>query len=323
MNISVVICSHNPRQDYLQRTLESLQRQSLSVEDWELLVVDNASEQPLAGRWNLSWHSHARNLREEKLGLTPARLRGIKEANGELLVFVDDDNVLAPDYLQVSWDIARRMPWLGAFNGSTIGEYEEPLPREAKDLEVQLANREIKCASWACLPGTRALGVAPCGAGMVIRRSVALHYRQLASRDHLRLALDRSGKSLSSAGDSDMALCSCDLGLAVGVFPELKLTHLIPKRRVQKDYLLQLAEGMECSHSMLRFLRDGELPSMPGHKADCRSDKMLQIYKRWRQRFRRLDAGQVFRAKLAAANARGRAKAIKILENAKQLKSVS
>jgi hypothetical protein len=323
MNLSVAICSHNPREDYLRRTLDALEAQTLSQNEWELLLIDNASEQPLAGRWDISWHPNARILREEQLGLTLARLRGIKEASGELLVFVDDDNVLASDYLQASLDIAHRMPWLGAFNGSTIGEYEEPLPPEAKDLEVQLANREIKCASWACLPGTRALGVAPCGAGMVIRRPVAEHYRELAIRDTLRLTLGRSGSGLAAAEDSDMALCACDLGLAVGVFPELKLTHLIPSRRVQKEYLLKLAEGMECSHSILRFLRDARVPTILYQAPLCRSERLFESYKHWRQRLRGSDAAQEFRADLEAANARGRARAIKILENTMQLKSVS
>ena len=42
----------------------------------------------------------------ERLGLTPARLRGIRESRGELLVFVDDDNVLERDYLEVALALA-------------------------------------------------------------------------------------------------------------------------------------------------------------------------------------------------------------------------
>src|ERR1700722_2249773 len=98
--VSVIICSHNPRENYLRRVLDALRAQTLPAQEWELLLVDNASTEPLAGRFDLSWHPNARHVREEKTGLTPARLRGIAEANGELLVFVDDDNVLRSDYLQ-------------------------------------------------------------------------------------------------------------------------------------------------------------------------------------------------------------------------------
>ena len=48
-----------------------------------------------------------------RFGLTYARLRGIKEASGDLLVFVDDDNVLDPDYLETVQRVAEEKPFLG------------------------------------------------------------------------------------------------------------------------------------------------------------------------------------------------------------------
>jgi glycosyltransferase involved in cell wall biosynthesis len=42
--ISAVICTHNPRRDYLERTLQALKSQTLPLPDWELVIVDNASE---------------------------------------------------------------------------------------------------------------------------------------------------------------------------------------------------------------------------------------------------------------------------------------
>src|SRR5580692_10629321 len=112
--VSVIICSHNPREDYLRRVLDALKAQTLPAKDWELLLVDNASKEPLAGRFDLSWHPNARHVREEKTGLTHARLHGIAEAKGNLLVFVDDDNVLRADYLEASLKIAADYPKLGA-----------------------------------------------------------------------------------------------------------------------------------------------------------------------------------------------------------------
>src|SRR5438045_2554303 len=88
-DISVVICTHNPRPDYLRRVLEALRNQTLPKKQWELLLIDNASSEPVAGNWDLKWHPNARHIGEYELGLTPARLRGIKESCGELLVFVD------------------------------------------------------------------------------------------------------------------------------------------------------------------------------------------------------------------------------------------
>src|ERR1700740_1615244 len=79
-SVSVILCTHNPRHDYLSRVLASLREQTLPAEQWEFLVVDNHSKQPLAEIWDISWHPHGRHIREDELGLTAARLRGIQEA---------------------------------------------------------------------------------------------------------------------------------------------------------------------------------------------------------------------------------------------------
>ena len=117
MDISVILCTHNPRRDYLCRTVDALRGQSLAGDQWELLVIDNCSDTPLADYLDLSWKDNSRIVVEEKLGLTHARLRGIEESCGELLVFVDDDNVLDADYLEVALRIARERPFLGSWSG--------------------------------------------------------------------------------------------------------------------------------------------------------------------------------------------------------------
>jgi glycosyltransferase involved in cell wall biosynthesis len=239
--ISVIICSHNPREDYLRRTLEALKAQTLPAKDWELLLVDNASKEPLAGRIDLSWHPHARQVREEKMGLTHARLCGIIESKADLLVFVDDDNVLRADYLAASLKIAADYPKLGAWNGSTLPEFEvEPAAELCPWLAGLLIEKLTAPIQATTVRGGPAL---PTGAGLAVRRPVALRYREEVLHDPLRQALDRSGKALGSGGDSDLALSGYALGLGTGRFPELELTHLIPARRLEMEYLEALHEG--------------------------------------------------------------------------------
>ena len=112
--LSLIICTHNPRSEYLNRVLTSLKLQALPRSQWELILIDNASNIVLASEIDLSWHSYGRHVREEKLGLTNARLRAFKEASAEILVFVDDDNVLNPDYLQNTVEILEQHPNLGS-----------------------------------------------------------------------------------------------------------------------------------------------------------------------------------------------------------------
>ena len=170
--VSVIICSHNPRAAYLARTLHSLRAQTLDASQWELLLIDNRSSSPLSDAWTLDWHPNARHVREPQLGLTPARVRGIIESRGELLVFVDDDNVLAPDYLQSARAIAERCPDLGAFGaGALEPEFEVTPPAQLHPWLSRLALRTVSAVerghSWA------AKSSIPWGAGLCVTRSIA------------------------------------------------------------------------------------------------------------------------------------------------------
>lgn len=260
MQLSVIICAHNPRPEYLRETLAALAAQTLPKAEWELLLVDNASQEALASRWDLAWHPHGHHVREEDLGLTPARLRGIREAHGEVLVFVDDDNVLAPDYLQQARDMANGWPMLGAWGGRIEGRYETPPLEWTKPYLAMLAIREVPRARWS---NDYDDGEAhPCGAGMVVRRSVATAYAEKLRADAVRRGLDRKGKLLISCGDIDLALTAIDLGLGIGMFERLRLTHLIPAGRLEENYLLNLAESMAFSAILLHSFRQ-RLPARP------------------------------------------------------------
>jgi glycosyltransferase involved in cell wall biosynthesis len=263
MQISVVICTHNPRPDYLRRVLDAFKVQTLPKEQWELLLIDNASKEPLAAKWDLSWHPHARHIRENELGLTPARLRGIKESTGKLLIFVDDDNILAENYLSEAIAISSLHPSIMAFGGSIKGEFQIPPPPWIKPYLPGLVISELDRDYWANFGNglTSATLATPYGAGLVIARSVAENFFQNVSTDRLRKSLDRSGQSLFSGGDTDMALCSIDLGFGMGRFYKLKLTHIIPSTRLTQEYIIKLYSGFNISAIILAHLRPEPITS--------------------------------------------------------------
>jgi glycosyltransferase involved in cell wall biosynthesis len=254
--VSVIICSHNPREEYLRRTLNGLKAQTLPLKDWELLIVDNASKEPIAGKFDISWHPNARFLSEKKTGKTHAMLCAIAESKGDLLLVVDDDNVLRPDYLVTSLKISAECPWLGAWGGSCIPEFEVEPPDELRPWLYGLMIEKLSISVWAKLPfGGPAL---PHGAGMAIRRKVAKSYHEQVLNDPVRLTLDRSGKMLGSGGDSDMALCSFALDLGTGRFPELELTHLIPARRLNLEYIERLHEGFGYGSTIVAAIHNND-----------------------------------------------------------------
>jgi hypothetical protein len=267
--ISVILCTHNPRKDYLRRVLEALKSQTLPLGQWELLLIDNASSERLADVWDLSWHPKGRIVREEEIGLTAARLCGIKESAGELLVFVDDDNVVAQNYLSMGITIAEQWPMLGAFGASISPEFEGPAPSWILPHLEALAVRELDRDYWGNLGGlTPAL---PCGAGLWVRRRVAQDYFEKATANAFRKMLGRSGASLGAGEDSDLAECAIDIGLGTGRFVALKLVHLIPKGRLTPECIIRLNAGFAASHEILSLLRPkSRYPTLQGWKDEIR-----------------------------------------------------
>jgi glycosyltransferase involved in cell wall biosynthesis len=274
--LSVIVCTHNPQPDYLRRVLAALQSQTLPREEWELWLVDNASAEPLAKNWDLGWHPNGRHVREEALGLTPARLRGMAESRAEVLVFVDDDNVLQDDFLAHVMAIAREYPSLGAWGGNVTGEFEMPAPEWARPYLHALALREVKGDIWSNFNiDNRSF---PFGAGLCVRKSVASAYGQALMARPASRGLDRTGASTLSAGDVDLVMTAYDAGFGTGLFQRLHLTHLIPQTRLTVDYLSRLLEGIEYSTHLLRNQRNPRyVPSV-----DAPLLKWLRKYRVWR-----------------------------------------
>lgn len=274
--LSVIICTHNPRVDYLARTLEGLRLQSFPADQWELIVVDNASAEPVAAGIDLSWHPHGRCVVEPSLGLTHARVRGSLETTAPIIVFVDDDNVLATDYLEKALEIGAKYPFLGAWGGSIVGVYEMPPPDYVLRYSHMLAIRNVPRDYWS---NTREdFHAVPCGAGMCIRREVVDAWLQdLATRPD-GLNLDRVGSRLGSCGDSHLALMSGQLGLGTGVFTRLSLQHLIPAERMTPDYLIRIAAGLVYSGNLMRHVL-GQ-PLHKNHKGSW-SERIFELYRFW------------------------------------------
>jgi glycosyltransferase involved in cell wall biosynthesis len=252
--ISVILCTHNPREEFLRRVLDGLRAQTLLPDHWELLLIDNGSEPPLSKRFDLSWHPRARHIRENELGLTPARLRGIKESAAEILVFVDDDTVLAANYLEEALRVGTQWSFVGMWGGSVVPEYETPLPGWVGTEVWRLTVVEIKEDVWSNL--REGYATVPVGAGMCVRKNVCRRFVERCHINKNNLALGRRGAGLGGYEDVEMAHCAYDLGLGTGRSTRLRLTHLIPAGRLTLDYFVRHAEGDAASMMLFRALRN-------------------------------------------------------------------
>lgn len=252
MLLSVIIPTHNPDAPRLRCTLAGLRAQSLPADQWELIIVDNASA-PAVSLPILSSIAPAntRLVREAEPGLTHARRRGFAEACGEFLVLVDDDNVLAPNYLAQVAALFAIHPSVGALGGRSIPEFERKPPTWWQpEFDGLIACRDLGSEPLFS-SGTREYpACAPIGAGMALRRAAARAWLADPTAGSLP---DRRGGELTSGGDNDIILTVLAAGWAVAYFPALTLTHLIPAGRVEAAYLARLNRGI--AKSWMQVLR--------------------------------------------------------------------
>jgi len=278
--VSVIVPTHAPHPGRLVRTLLGLSFQTLPVDRWELVVVDNRSPKQVAP--NLRWHPDARVVREDRLGLTNARLAGGAATRGGVLVFVDDDNVLDPDYLAMVADLFATHSRLGAAGGKSLPEWEVEPAEWVREFAGTLALRDLgdeRRIAGPIHPGYPEFS--PLGAGMAVRRTAWDAFTRSLAGD-CSAPLDRTGKELSSGGDNDIVLRVLRAGWQVGYFPELKLTHLIPAGRLTRNYLARLNHGI--AKSWVQVLARHNLrpwPSASGWSVPFRKWRAYFRYRAW------------------------------------------
>jgi len=266
---SVVIPTYNPNESRLARTLSALSAQSLSPTLWETILVNNTSTSfPHETFFTENAPRNLRIVEESHLGLSFARNSGLNHAKADVVIFVDDDNLLAPDYIENALKLMSAHPDIGALAGRIVPEFESPPPPWITEFNITLA-----CSDRGSLPLVSSPHpydqkgqlqypwFSPVGAGMVLRRA-GWEIWQEAFRSGTALSSDRTGNQLTSGGDNEIILILLKAGWQVGYFPSLSLTHLIPKSRLDPNYLARLNFG--CSFGFIQALRRHDAcPSSP------------------------------------------------------------
>jgi hypothetical protein len=239
--LSIVVRTLHERPALLARVLDALRAQDLALEDWELLLIENSPaprDEP-----SLGWHPQARRLHEPRRGKLPALRLGLASARGAVAVVVDDDNVLAPDYLRHVGALFED-PGVGTANGVVSGEFEEPPPPWIHLFDPDLA-------LWD--PGhERRTGLSAYGAGLAARRVVFEAFLRSQEQDPRRRLYGPAG--FDAGEDLDLASHASRLGLHHVFAPELRLRHWIAKERVGSRGLVRLARVNACAFAYTRLL---------------------------------------------------------------------
>lgn len=237
MQLTIAVCTYNPRQGTLLRALDAIVAQLDTVDSAEILVIDNNSRPPLTERGYLSDYP-IRLVYEPKSGLTAAREAAVNEALGDVILFVDDDNILEDGYLPTVVEMFLVDSLLGLLGGAVIPEYETSPPKWFSEFEGSLAIRRYPRELRVETTTPPFSSYFPIGAGFSIRRDLALAYlNDCAETSRIE---GRRGSALSSGEDIDLCLFALSRGVKLAVTGALRLIHVISSDRTSREYLERL-----------------------------------------------------------------------------------
>jgi len=227
--VDVCVCTRDPRRSVLHIALAALGRQTFERTKWRLLLVDNASAPPLDSSDCAALDEAGvsyRIVRESRVGISFGRLRAITETSAPLLIFVDDDNELADDYLATAVRIFDEEPKLGCAGPRLRAGPSVRIPAWAAPVREWLAINDglgddpltesvtTSVRNWS--------SAAPPGAGMVVRREVVELYREFE---------DQLSVVSRNCEDMLLALQAHRVGLLCGYRPQLSLFHHLSAER--------------------------------------------------------------------------------------------
>jgi glycosyltransferase involved in cell wall biosynthesis len=245
MDIVFVVPTYNRAED-LRRLLTTLACLEVPAGlRWEVVVVDN----------NSADHTHQvaegfarllplRYIFERRQGASHARRRGVLETSSELVAFVDDDNLLSPQWLGEALAFFRGRPRAGAVGAQVQLLWEAPPDELLLEHRFCLAEQDHGPVARQ-MPTTGFTYLA--GEALVVRRG-ALEASSWIERG----ALDcRRGRALTSGGDTEMVLRIRNAGYELWYNPAMRQQHRIPRSRMTLAHLCGLHRGFGQSQTVL------------------------------------------------------------------------
>ncbi|MGB5970715.1 MAG: hormogonium polysaccharide biosynthesis glycosyltransferase HpsE, partial [Spirulinaceae cyanobacterium] len=236
----------------LPQVLDKLKLQTgIEQLNWEILVVDNNSSDSTAEvvkEYQENWANSIplRYCFESQQGLAFARQKAVEAAKGKYVGFLDDDNLPTPNWIQAAFIFGENHPQAGACSGQIHGDFEVEPPQNFEQIQQFLAIRELGYKAYLFEPDKLRL---PPGAGLVIRKQAWIE----SVPNRLSL-IGRVGNTLVAGEDYELLLYMHKSGWQIWYNPEMQIDHQIPRQRLERSYLLNLARGTGLATFSLRII---------------------------------------------------------------------
>ena len=247
MKASVIIPTYD-RADFLSDALESVCAQQLSEGAFEVLVIDNhpaRTARAVVDSVKKPGVVPIRYFHEPALGLHNARHRGAKEAEAEILVYIDDDVMAPAGWLEAAL-INFNDPVVAVVGGRVLPEWSGATPPDFARTDpgalslLDLGDERLEM-HW---PQTAY------GCNMAVRKTVLFDVKGF----HPDAIGDKKKIWYRGDGETGFHRKIYDAGYRVIYEPQAALLHRIPASRTTLEYLRWrfFIQGISASYTLIR-----------------------------------------------------------------------
>ena len=239
--ISVILCTYN-RDKYIYNVLKSVAENDYPHDQYEIVLVNNNSTDGTENecrRFQADYPDiRFRYFIETNQGLSYARNCGIRNAQGDLLAYVDDDATVNPEYLRTYSDFFTHHPEAVAAGGPILPVYETEEPEWMTHYTRQLITGKLFLGN-----NQREFprGAFPGGGNACYRKSV------FDTVGLFNVELGRKGNSLIGAEEKDIFDKMTTHGMHFYYLPNAILYHIIPPHKLTQDYFDRLTYSIGVS----------------------------------------------------------------------------
>lgn len=234
MRFSFITCTYN-RAKFLPKTLTALCEQTFLGKEYEIIIIDNNSTDNTAeicekfrDEYKFKQISYYKELSQ---GLSHALNRGIKEARGEYIIYVDDDETIGKKHLEKLNEYLLAFPDAELCASPVAPIYEGEIPKWMSKFTQRLIGgyfnlgKKPRLLSKTHYPGT---------GHTIIKREL---YNKFGLYN---TELGRKGTALLGAEDKDMAFRLIEGQVKAYYFPDIPIYHHIPAYKLTDDFFNKL-----------------------------------------------------------------------------------
>lgn len=248
MQASIIIATHN-RAKYLSLCLKGLTAITTDTTTFEIIVVDNNSSDSTEDVIKQISETHPnitfKYIFEPQEGASRARNRGIEEACGKIVCFLDDDTIPSPNWLNAMVE-GFSDSGVGCVGGPAILDFQgqKSPPWLQGDLKGLLSGYGLGYSTPTSISKNFEY---PFLCNMAVRSNV------LKEVGLFRLDLGPTGNNLVVGEETELIGRIRQAGWTVMYLPDARVRHLVTPERLKKQYIYRMGTRMAVTHIVLTW----------------------------------------------------------------------